>query len=436
MPVASSPSDYDNIDADYSQGKGYYTDADTIADLLQIPEFTNSTNPTLAQIGSIIKRVEGIMDEKMKRTYRPVIFKNEVHNFQFIKHPMQSYYGGYIGFIQLDTLRLRKVISLRVWQGNSYKEIASAHASITLLENFRDIYSITLQLPNNGTEFEMLADANGTVANDEFDIAFGVKTTAKDITYLTNEQYPSNNAQFTGASASKALSSGGRNISDFFYSFTDSENSAKINFSSLLSGEDGSDCNVKIKLQQAITHTNGSTSLTVADSSKLAVGMVVTDSNNHIPANTTITSITDSTTVVLSNAATNTGSSTGTFTATNLSVPTVATVERFTDKQDMKRLGSFWTIGEESKVFFLRDYPYHTNHSIVISYIAGNGRVPADIHDIATKLTAAEILRHDDQTILIAETGGNISVKEKYDILRKEGMEALKGKGDLVHFIE
>mgnify|MGYP006908234697 FL=1 len=434
MPVARSPSDYNTIDADYSQGKGFYTDADVVADLLQIPEFTNSTNPTLAQVGSIIKRVEGIMDEKMKRTYRPIIFKNEVHNFQFIKHPMQSYYGGYIGFIQLDVLRLRKVVSLRVWQGNSYKELASAQASVTLLDNFRDIYSITLQLPNNGTEFEMLADSNGVVANDEFDIAFGVKTTAKDITYLVNGQYPSNNAQFTGASAPKSLTVSGREIEDFFYAFTDSEDSTKINFSSLLSGEDGSDCNIKIKLQQSCTTVNADATLTVEDSSKLVKGMSVTGTG--IPANTTISSITNSTSIELSNSATADGTVTLTFTATNLSVPTVATVDRFTDKQDMKRLGSFWTIGEESKIFFLRDYPYHTNHSIVVSYIAGDGRVNAEVHDIATKLTAAEILRHDDQTILIAETGGNISVKEKYDILRKEAMEALKGKGDLVHFIE
>ena len=48
----------------------------------------------------------------------------------------------------------------------------------------------------------------------------------------------------------------------------------------------------------------------------------------------------------------------------------------------------------------------------------------------------AEILRHDDQTVLIAETGANITTKEKYDILRKEAMETLKGKSDLVYFIE
>ena len=49
---------------------------------------------------------------------------------------------------------------------------------------------------------------------------------------------------------------------------------------------------------------------------------------------------------------------------------------------------------------------------------------------------AAEILRHDDQTILIAETGGNITTKEKYDILRKEALETLDGKKDLVYMLD
>ena len=83
----------------------------------------------------------------------------------------------------------------------------------------------------------------------------------------------------------------------------------------------------------------------------------------------------------------------------------------------------------------MQDYPYHTQNSIIVSYIAGDNRVPAAIHEAATKLVAAEILRHDDQTILIADTGGNISTKEKYDILKKEGMDILKGKGDLVYFL-
>jgi len=84
----------------------------------------------------------------------------------------------------------------------------------------------------------------------------------------------------------------------------------------------------------------------------------------------------------------------------------------------------------------LKKYPYHNKNSVIVNFIAGDGRVPSAIHEAATKLAAAEILRHDDQTILIAETGGNISTKEKYDILRKEAMEILDGKKDLLYLID
>ena len=84
----------------------------------------------------------------------------------------------------------------------------------------------------------------------------------------------------------------------------------------------------------------------------------------------------------------------------------------------------------------MRNYPYHTNNSVIVSYIAGDGRVPSSIHEATTKLVAAEILRSDDQSVLITETGANISTKEKYDILRKEGLEILKGKADLVYFLD
>jgi hypothetical protein len=250
---------------------------------------------------------------------------------------------------------------------------------------------------------------------------------------LINEQFPSPTAQFTGATEAKELISSSRNISDFFYAHKNTENSKEVFISSLLAGEDGSDCTIKVKTRQTCSATGTTTNLTVADSSKLVVGMAVSGTN--INSSSTISSITNSTTVVLSHTTTGSVSGTVTFTATNASIPTICTVTQFTDKQDVRRLGSFWNIGEEGKIFFLQDYPYHTQNSIIVSYIAGDNRVPAAIHEAATKLVAAEILRHDDQTILIADTGGNISTKEKYDILKKEGMDILKGKGDLVYFL-
>ena len=433
MGQTISPSDFTEINPDYSQGRGFYTNATEVANLLQVPAFSASTYPTLAQIGSIIKRVEGIVDDKVKRSYRPIITKDEYHNFEFSHLPHKAYYGGHVGFVQLTKMKVRKIVSLLLWQGSQYIEIASAQAKITLLDNFRDLNSIILQLPNSGVSFEMLAENDLTdLANDEFNNTFGIKTTNEEIISLVNESFPSM-SQFTGATAPKSLTSTNLSISDFFYAAKAKSNGKQILFSSLLSGDDGADCVIKATIKQSCTTTNTSTALTVADSSKLAVGMIV--SGTGITGTITISSITDATNVVLSGAASGSGTNTLTFTTTS-EIPTVCTLEPFTDKEDLRRLGDYWTINEEGRIFFLKDYPYHRNNSVIVSYIAGDNRVPSAIHEATTKLAASEIIRHDDQSILITESGGNISTKEKYDILRKEAMDILKSKGDLVYFLD
>jgi len=437
MSITSSPSDYTLAGTpDYSAGIGYYTDYIQVADLLQVPRFdASATYPTRAQVGNIIKRVEGIVDDKLKRSYRPIITKKEVHNFEYTNRPGMTLYGGYVGFIQLKQMKVQKIVSLQVWSGSGYKEIASAQAQIELLDNFRDIYSIVLQLPNSGVEFEMIAeDTLNNLGNDEFCNTFGVKTTVNDIVALINEEFPST-SQYTGANAPKRLTSSQLSLSDFFFAQKEEGNGAKILVSSLLSGDDGADCVIKATTEQAITHTNGSTNLVVADSSKLVVGMEIENGNNRIPSGTTITAIVDSTNVTMSASATNTGSSTGTFTTTT-GIPNACSITQFTDKEDMKRTGDYWLLNEEGRIFFLQDYPYHTRNSIFVSYIAGNSRVPAAVHEAATKLVASELIRHDDQSVLITETGANISTKEKYDILRKEAMDILGGKSDIVYFID
>ena len=433
MGTTISPSDFTEINPSYSNGRGFYTNATEVANLLQIPAFSSSTYPTLAQIGTIIKRIEGIVDDKVKRSFRPIITKDEYHNFEFTRGPSASNYGGYVGFIQLKQMKVRKMISLLLWQGSQYQEVASAQAKVTLKDNFRDLNSIILQLPNSGVSFEMVAEnVVGSLGNDEFCNTFGIKTTAEEIVNVVNEQFPST-SQYTGASAPKALTSSSLSISDFFYASRDKSNGKQINISSLLLSDDGSDCVLKATIKQACTTINGNTNLTVADSSKLAVGMTVTGTG--ISGTITIASITNATTVVLSGSATGSGTNTLTFTTTD-KIPTVCDLTVFTDNEDMQRLGSYWTINEEGRVFFLRDYPYHKDNSVIATYVAGDNRVPSAIHEATTKLVAAEIIRMDDQSVLLAETGGNMSAKEKYDILRKEAMDTLKGKGDIVYFLD
>ena len=273
----------------------------------------------------------------------------------------------------------------------------------------------------------------GSLGVDEFCNTFGIKTTNNEIVSLVNEQFPSSTSTFTGATAPKALTSSSLSISDFFYAQKEDGNGTTVLISSLLSGDDGADCVIKATINQTCTTVNTDATLTVADSSKLAVGMTVTGTG--ISGAITISSITNSTTVELSGSATGSGTNTLTFTTTG-NIPTVCNITSFTDKEDMRRIGSYWILNEEGRIFFLQDYPYHKNNSVMVSYLAGDSRVPATIHEAATKLVAAEILRHDDQSILITETGGNITTKEKYDILKKEGMDILKGKGDIVYFID
>ncbi len=111
------------------------------------------------------------------------------------------------------------------------------------------------------------------------------------------------------------------------------------------------------------------------------------------------------------------------------------TVEGFADNENSGRTDDFWQIGDEGKIFFLRNYPHINSHSVRVTYVSGDGRVTSAVHEAATKLAAAGILLHDDNSILIAESGSNIDLKTKHDILVEEANKILDGKKKLIHFI-
>jgi len=112
MSKASSPSDFTNIDVNYNIGFGYYTTHTDISNLLQISAFTDGTTPTRAEVGKIIKRVEDKIDDKVGHPFRPIIYRDEVHNFEFFRHaqyPIQPY-KDYVGFIQLERPKIMKIV--------------------------------------------------------------------------------------------------------------------------------------------------------------------------------------------------------------------------------------------------------------------------------------------------------------------------------------
>ncbi len=366
MVKASSPSDYDFLNSggsslyspDYNTGQGYYTSVEMVSDLLQIPSFTGSTNPTEAQVGAYIKRVEDYVDTKTGTSFRPITYFDEYHNFEFKKHGYSRVWFDAVGFLQLQHPDIRKIIRLEVWQGNSWTELASAVASIEFdSTNLGSASSIVLTLPDGSTSFTL---SSGTT-NANFNNNFGTKTSAQELVYLINEQYPASTVDFAGTAAKRHKSANG--VSKYFYATVDSESQNKVVISSLLPSDDGSNC-------------------TIASSS------------------------------------------------------TGVTVSNFTDEEEMSRTGNWWKIDNEGRIFFRKNYPYHDKNSVRVTYVSGKSRVPGIITDAATKLVACEILRHDDQTVLIAESGAQIDIKGKYDLLKAEADALLEMSKETVFFIE
>ena len=365
MAQASSPSDYDFLNSagavlyspDYNTGQGYYTSVEMVSDLLQIPSFTGSTNPTEAQVGAYIKRIEDYVDTKTGTSFRPITYFDEYHNFEFKKYNNTRVWFDAVGFIQLVHPDVRKIIKLEVWQGNSWKDLASATASITVDSSHRGASgSVTLTLPDGTTTFVM----NKGTTYQQYNNTFGPKTTAQELVYLINDQYPANTAEFAATAAKRHKNSG---ASKYFYATIDSEDQNKVVVSSLLPGDDGSGCAI------AVTGTG----LTKSD---------------------------------------------------------------FTDHEEMNRTGNWWKIDNEGRIFFRKNYPYHEQNSVRVSYVSGKSRVPGIITDATTKLAACEILRHDDQTVLIAETGAQIDVKGKYDLLKAEADALLEMGKETVFLID
>ena len=364
MPKLRSDSDYiAGALPNYASGIGYYTSHTEVSDMLQVGAFQASgqSTPDIPMIGKIIKRVEGKIDDTIKVSFRPEIIEKEVHNFDAWRqqaYPV-TFWKDYVGFIQLNSEKVSKIIKLEVFQGSEYVDLASASVEYTPPATaINGTYTITLGVGSDADTGYRFVLTRGQ--NNGFYDTFGQKTTVKQICSAINEVYPADTAQFTGETSAKTISDapdeGGttRNISDFFYACP-AEDSSKLIISSLLPSDAGTIC--------TITATHGT--------------------------------------------------------------PTSST--SFIDNENSGRLKDYWTINDEGKIFFRQNYPYLTPHSV---------RVPSKIHEAATKLVAAEVLVHDDNTILIAETGSNIDLKTKHDILIKEAEEILEGKKQLLYLID
>tara|TARA_R100000152_G_C6762187_1_gene186403 strand:+ start:493 stop:1620 length:1128 start_codon:yes stop_codon:yes gene_type:complete len=375
MGKVSSPSDFTNINAgEYDEGNGYYTTHTDVSNLLQIAQFGTNTTPTKAEVGKIIKRVEDKIDEKTKMSYRPLIYHNEVHDFNYgrLAHYPVREWKDYVGFIKLQHRKIQKILRLECWQGNEYVDLAGVTAKLQVPSSATTndwTISLTVGLPA-----KLKFNLKNTSSVQDFYDDYGPKTTASQIADCINEVYPAKTAKFTMENSAKSVIAvdpssgstivvGGKNyhVSDFFYASVDPEASDTVLITSLLPGDDGKN---------------------------------------------------------------------------NVLTSTYGTVSDFSTIENQGRDEDFWKLSDEGIVMFRQNYPYRQGHSIRVSYVAGDSRVPASIHDAATKFVAAEVIRHDDNSILIAETGSNIDLRAKHDILIEEATKIIDGKKETIVFVD
>jgi len=227
----------------YSAGNGAYTTAVKIAALMGIADFISigavgATSPTLEEVGDLIRRAEDYIDEFTNNSWRENMAENEFHDFKY-DTAYNHLYEDYVGKIRLENENVRKIIRIAFWEGNAYKDIASAVSTVSITD-YSNITSITLVA---GSLTWTLTAGTGSTAS-QFNKAFGSRTTAHELAYLINEQPPTLTANFTGATTNKALqdTSTSYNISDFFYANV--EENENITIVSLLPGSDGSACTI------------------------------------------------------------------------------------------------------------------------------------------------------------------------------------------------
>jgi len=224
----------------YTSGVGSYTTAVKVAALLGISDFTADTSPTLAEVGDLIRRCEDYIDEMANDSWRDNLVENEFHDFFY--DASGFYRDEYVGKIRLHNEYIRKIIRLAVWDGDRYRDLASAVATVKF-NDFTDAGIITLTAGNESARTWELTGGTGSFEN-EYNIIWGKRTAAQELCYLINEQAPTVTAEFTGATQSKALKdiTNNYNISKFFYANLEDDDTVTI--VSLLPGSDGTNCTI------------------------------------------------------------------------------------------------------------------------------------------------------------------------------------------------
>ena len=429
-----------------------------------------------------IKEVQDRIDNVTHNAWRPYLAVAEYINFDTYKPYRRRYYTDYVGTAPLLFRNVQQILRLEVWQGDDYRELASAEARLNMLD-FRGMAGGALALCPGGGGFAKLAVGTGT---QQWDADFNKVTTVQNLADLINKEDRTSRGavSFTKATAASGNASPGGttytqpgasgnvniNVNDEFLATANSDyGNGKMKISSMQQTKGGETATIavsdltKVQISQTtgvtqsgvlnVSPGDGSYTITFSDSSNFAdfglvtipgesgttLGIVGYKTNSgtvlgsgylihgNLPGNGTFD-------VTQHKFKTDIGAqSTGSTTIVD-AVTGETTVETQGGVGEQARLGDWWLDSEMGIIYFNNSYPFFEWNAVKATYIYGERYLEKAIQEAATKLVASDLLMSDDRSVLIPEGGQNIDLGSKVQLWRKEAMQILQRYKEIVVF--
>jgi len=453
--------------------------------------FTNgrTRGVTKDKVNSIILRMQDHIDNLTHNAWRPYFVAAEYINFDTYKPYRRRYYTDYVGTAPLLFRNVQQILRLELWQGDDYREIGAAEGRIQMPESVNPMTGSIVLSPGNGSvatltigtgtgqwraDFDKIATAQNLadLINKEdrvgktavsFSPNFTLEGSTSNVAVhneflaTANSDYGSGIVKLTSMRSTKSgeTCTMVSTNSDIEITQTQSRtttgttiSATTINVGSTAGFVDAGVClagdkvfNYTAKTATSFTgctavigslltdatcdYSDLSTNITMDSTASLAVGMYVSGTN--IPDKSTVQSITNSTTFVLSVSPESGSVTNGTLTFTDINPTSAISQHQLqVDLQggsasgDRGRLRDWWLDHESGIVYFNNSYPFFEWNAIKASYIYGERYLEKGIEDICTKLVAIDLLMSDDRSVLIPEGTQNVDLASKIQLYRAD----------------
>ena len=386
--------------------------------------FTNGKTRGMKKsvVESRIKEAQDKIDNITHNAWRPYLVSAEYINFDTYKPYRRRYYTDYVGTAPLLFRNVQQILRLELWQGDDYREIATAEARINIPDDVRALTGSIVVSSGNGSAATLAIGTGTSQWRADFDPA----SSSQNLADLINKEDRVSKAAVDFAPA-YILEGSSANVAihnEFLATANSDYGTGVVKITSMRAGKGGETCSIvatdtNISFGQTSNATAtfvglaGST-ITVDDTASFVNAGVCLDASGDVFSYTgkTPTTFTGCTIVVGSALSSITGQLTQYIFKIDL--------QGGSSKGDNARLRDWWLDHEMGVIYFNNSYPFFEWNAIKASYIYGERYLEKAIEEVATKMVAIDVLMSDDRSVLIPEGTQNVDLTSKIQLLQSE----------------